>query len=329
MTRLVHLLAPLLVVAPIFAQSSQTPPQPPVFRSGASLVALNVAVVDRGDQYISGLHPRDFAIYEDGVKQAVRFFESSDVPVDLIVLLDMSASMGDKMDIVHGAAIGFLRTLRRGDRGAIVAFNDRVNVLQPLTGDRASLERAVRGTTARGATALNNALYIALKQFGQRALKAGEVRRQAIAVLSDGEDTCSLVSFDDVLGVARQSGVGIYTIALQSKYEMARAKEEGARPYLSESDYAMNTLARETGALAFFPKEPDQLESVYGSIANELAHQYSIGYVPMNSRFDGRFRRIVVQVVSRQDLRARTRVGYTAAPGAAAAAAGNDGGVRH
>jgi Ca-activated chloride channel family protein len=287
-------------------------PQTPVFRSGASLVALNVTVIDITKKFVTGLRPGDFAVYEDGVQQQVQFFESNNVPVDLIIMLDTSASMSDKMDVVHEAAAGFLKTLRAGDRGAVVAFSDTVDVLQALTSDRAALEAAIDTTRAHGATALNNALYVAIKQFGRSAQESGEVRRQAIAVLSDGEDTSSLMSFDDVMALAKKSGVNIYTIGLQSKYAAARMAAGGTRRYFSESEYSMKTLAQETGAQAFFPLEIAELKGVYASIAQELASQYSIGYAPSNPRRDGRFRRIVVQIASRPELRPRARAGYTA-----------------
>ncbi len=304
-----------------FAQSVEPPrldsgqaaqaDQPAVFRSGSALVALNVTVQDPGAKFVAGLQPTDFAVYEDGVKQDVRFFESSTVPVDLIVLIDTSSSMSDKMDLVHDAATGFLKTLRAGDRGAVVSFADSVNILQPLTADHALLEKAVYGAVAHGSTALNNAVYISLKQFGQAARQDGDPRRQAIVLLSDGEDTSSLVSFDDVLALARRMGVNIYTVSLQSRYAAQQLSQQGGRRYFSEADYAMKSLARETGAQAFFPG-PTELKGVYGSIATELASQYSIGYVPANVRPDGRFRRVVVQVVTRPELRPRTRLGYTA-----------------
>jgi Ca-activated chloride channel family protein len=164
---------------------------------------------------------------------------------------------------------------------------------------------------ARGATSLHNALYISLKQFGRGAVQAGDVRRQAIAVLSDGEDTSSLVSFDDVLGIARKSGVSIYPIALQSKQASARQAASGQRRYFSESEYGMRKLAQETGAQAFFPMQVFELKNVYGSIAQELSNQYSLAYTPTNARADGRFRRIVVRSPTRPELKLRTRSGYT------------------
>jgi Ca-activated chloride channel family protein len=216
------------------------------------------------------------------------------------------------MASMHEAATGFLRTLREGDRGAVVAFSDSVKILQSLTDNRALLDDAVKSTVAGGGTALNNALYISLREFGGAARQAGGVRRRAIAVLSDGEDTTSLVSFDDVLELARKSGVSIYTIGLHTK-EPAEASP--SRRFITQSQYSLKELAQETGAEAFFPLDILELQGVYGSIAQELSSQYSIGYSPSNSRADGRFRTIAVQIVSRPDLRPKTRRGYTAEGG--------------
>lgn len=289
--------------------SSHTrPAQAPVFRSSASLVALTVTVTD-GTAFVRGLQQADFSVFEDGVQQDVQFFESANVPLDLVLLIDTSASMRDKMGVVHDAALGFLRTLRPGDRAAVIEFNDNVNIVQPLTSGKAALEAAVRRTEARGGTALNNALYIAIKQFGHGAGSGGEVRRQSIAVLSDGNDTVSMLSFDDVLAQARRSGVSVYTIALKSHHEQ---EDLDGRRSFSESDYAMKTLAAETGALSFFPTRIAELEQIYASIARELSSQYSIGYTPANGQPDGRFRRVVVRVTSQPGLKLRARSGYLA-----------------
>ena len=314
---------PVLLVSLASAQqpaSSESSPQQPaatpegsVFRSAANLVPLNVTVTDSSKQFVKGLTKADFSVFEDGVEQSVQFFEASQTPLDLILLIDTSSSMSDKMDVVHEAAIGFLRTMKTGDRGAIVAFADGVDIIQGLTTDRVALEEGIQKTRARGATSLNNALYISLKQFGRGAQHEGDVRRQAIAVLSDGEDTSSLVSFDDVLELARKSGVSIYPIVLQSKYAANRIATQGQRRYYSESEYSMRTLAQETGAQAFFPMQIFELKGIYGSIGEELSSQYSLAYSPANGRTDGRFRRITVRVDKRPDLKLRTRTGYTAA----------------
>ena len=288
------------------AQSPQQSQQPSaIFRSGTSLVALNVIVTDLQQQYATGLRVDDFEVYEDGVRQKVEFFATAEVPLDLILLIDASSSMTDKVETVHKAAAGFVETLRDGDRAAVVSFADGVRVLQSLTEDRALVRQAIDQTGSKGSTALHNAIYVALKEFGRPASARGEIRRQAIAVLSDGEDTSSLLSFDDVLDMAKRSGVSIYTIGLKSQI-----KTQPQKLYFSQSDFAMKQLALETGAQPFFPKGVHELAGVYDAIATELASQYSIGYIPRNVREDGRYRRVVVRVADRPELRPRTRTGY-------------------
>ncbi len=284
--------------------------QLPVFKSHASLVALNVTVVDKDQRFVGGLSADDFAVFEDGVRQDVRFFETRETPIDLIVLIDSSSSMRPRMEMVHQAALGFVQTLRDGDRGAVITFDDSVNVVQPLTSDHGQLESAIRATRASGGTALHNALYIALKQFGRPARGSNDVRRQALAVLSDGNDTASLISFEDVQEIARRTGVSIYPISLAGSG--ADYDEQGRSEVFSKSQYAMRQLARDTGAQAFFPQSIHELDNIYSSIARELASQYSIGYSPSNGAADGRFRRIAVKVTSRPDCRLRARAGYIA-----------------
>jgi Ca-activated chloride channel family protein len=290
------------------ASAPTQPTQPQVFRSGASMVAVNVTVLD-GRKHVTGLTQKDFEVFEDGVPQQVQFFEARTVPLDVILLLDTSSSMADKMEVVHEAARSFMKGLRPGDRGAVVTFADSVSVAQELTSDMVAIEDAINATAASGSTCLRTAIYVALKTFGRAARGAGDVRRQAIAVLSDGEDTASAVSFDDVMELARTTGVNIYTIGLRSRY--ASRSTPNLRP-ISEADYGMKMLANETGGQAFFPETVHQLKDVYYLIAGELSAQYSIGYSPSNQRNDGRFRRILVRIISNPGLRLRARTGYTA-----------------
>ena len=310
----------LAAVAPVAAQSSAGQNPYPVFRSGVSLVAVNVTVTGPDRRFVTGLEVEDFAVYEDGIQQDLQFFESSAVPLDLIVLIDASSSMRHRLEMVHQAALGFINTHRPGDRGAVVAFNDNVSVVQGLTGDRALLESAIRGILANGGTALNNAVYVALRQFGRNARDTSQIRRQALAVLSDGNDTASLLSFDDVLEVAHKSGVSVYPISLASDFD---PQPSGAGRF-SQAHYSMRKLAQETGAQAFFPAKVQELPAIYAAIAQELSYQYSIGYAPRDARPDGRFRRISVRVTTRPELKPRARTGYIALSNAIATGQAGD-----
>ena len=287
-------------------------PSSPVFRAGVDVVALSVVVTDGRQQLVSGLTAGDFSVYEDGVQQDVSFFAAAMVPLDLALLLDTSASMRDKMETMQEAALGFLRTMRPGDRAAVVDIKDTVKMAYGLGEDLEAANQAVRSTIAHGGTALYNGLYLALKEMVKQRKDNVDVRRQAIAVLSDGEDTASLVGYDDVMAVAKQSGITIYTITLKSPVSLRQGNATGRR-YFSQSEYAMKALAQETGARSFFPTHINELSGVYASIAQELANQYAIGYSSKNPRRDGAFRRVIVRVAERPDARARTRSGYLAA----------------
>jgi Ca-activated chloride channel family protein len=282
----------------------------PIFRGGVDVVALNVTVTDGRQQPLAGLARQDFAIFEDGVRQEITYFETSTVPLDLAILLDTSVSMNSKLPFVQKAASGFAATLRPGDRAAVLAFNGHVHVLQPFSEDIAAAQRAIASTTASGATALHNAVYVALREF-QKSLTPGDaVRRRAIVVLTDGEDTASVFSFDELMTEARKAGVTIYTIGLRENTSADRATRA---KYFSQADHAMRALAQETGASAFFPACERDLAAAYDAIGRELANQYAIGYVSTNPMRNGAFRRVVVRVAERPDARPRTRNGYVAA----------------
>jgi Ca-activated chloride channel family protein len=282
------------------------------FKSGVDLVALNVVVTDAAEKFVGGLSTADFAVFEDGVQQDVSFFGAANVPLDLAILLDTSASMSDKIQTAQQAAIGFLSTLRSDDRVSIIDIKDATKVLFPMGNDISAARGAILATTARGGTALYNGTYLALKEMAKLRRGNGEVRRQAIVVLSDGNDTASLLSYDDVLDLAKESGIAIYTISLRSKSDLLRAGREGHH-YFSQSDFSMKALAQETGAKAYFPSDISELARVYSSIADELANQYALGYTPKNPKRDGAYRRVVVRVTAVPGVRTRTRNGYMSA----------------
>lgn len=276
-----------------------------IFRAGVDIVSLSVTVVDPQNRYITDLTADDFAVYEDGVLQELTFFSRINQPIALSLLIDSSASMEQRIALAQDAAIGFARRLRPQDLAQVVDFDSRVSILQDFTNDVAALERAIRSTTAGGSTSLFNALYISLKELAKiRAPSAEEVRRQAIILLSDGEDTSSLVGFDEVLDLAKRSEVAIYTIGLQPR-------DPAAARGFREAEYVLRQLAQETGGRAIFVQRAEDLAGVYGQIADELSSQYTLGYAPKNPRRDGSWRRIVVQV-SRPNVTARTKRGYYA-----------------
>ena len=157
--------------------------------------------------------------------------------------------MEDKLTTAQEAAIGFSRKLRASDLAQVVDFDSRVSIAQPFTSNVADLEGAIRRTSPGGSTSLHNAIYIALKELKKvQARSSEDIRRQAIIVLSDGEDTSSLVSFDEVLELAKRSETAIYSIGLRSR------GPERARGSFNESDFVLRQLAQETGGKAYFAR---------------------------------------------------------------------------
>lgn len=282
-----------------------------LFRSGVDLVALNVVVTDADGRFITGLTADEFLVLENGGQQEIAFFSDGPLPLDLAILLDTSASMTGKLDTVQEAAIGFASSLRPGDRLTVVDIKKGVKVLHALDEDLAGAVAAIRQTTPSGRTALYNGLYLSLREMIRLRRGTGELRRQAIAVLSDGNDTASLLTFDDVMDIARGAGIAMYTITPRSAFA-ARQAANARVPYSSPAEDAMTALARETGGRAFFPVDVSELAGIYSSIAEELSRQYALGYTSTNPSRDGAFRRISVRVRERPGVRVRTRSGYVA-----------------
>jgi Ca-activated chloride channel homolog len=278
----------------------------PSFRSAIDVVSMSVTVTDSSNRYVTDLTEKDFEVFEDGIKQDLTLFNRTNLPVALSLLIDTSSSMEDRMTAAQEAAIGFVRKLRPTDLGEVIGFDSRAEVLQKFTNNTAALEHAIRKTVAGGSTSMNNALYISLKGLKKVPTRTEEeIRRQAIVLLSDGEDTSSLVTFEDVLDLARRSETAIYAIGLMQDGPGGQSK--GFR----EATYALRQLATDTGGRVFFPADIKSLASVYGQIYDELSSQYTIGYTSKNPRRDGAWRRLVVRV-NRPNVSARTKQGYFA-----------------
>ena len=291
------------------AQQGAQPPTPtpgqapPSFRVGIDIVSLNVTVTDGTLRYLTDLQPEDFSVFEDGIKQDVMLFSHTNLPVALALLLDTSASMETRLPVAQEAAVGFAKRLRPQDLAEIVNFDSRVIVLQTFTNSAGELEQAIRKTSAGGSTSLFNAIYIALKDLKKVVAKsADEVRRQAIVVLSDGEDTSSLLPFEEVLDLAKRSETAIYAIGLKTD-------EASSGKGFKEAEFVLRQFAQETGGRAFFLTQVSELSNIYGQISDELSSQYIVGYTSKNPRRDGAWRRIVVQT-TRQGTATRTKQGY-------------------
>jgi Ca-activated chloride channel homolog len=271
-------------------------------RSGVELVSLNVTATDGQGKFVTDLTEEEFEVYEDGAKQKLTFFSKTQQPISLALLLDTSASMEERMFIAQEAAIGFAKQLHKEDQAEVIDFDSQVRVLAPFTNDAAALEKAIRTTTPNGSTSLYNALYIALKELKKvKASSASDIRRQAIVLLSDGDDTSSLIEFDQVLDLAKRSEVVIYAIGLR--------QGEIARREFKEAEFVLKQLATETGGRAYFPTDARELAKIYQGIWDELSSQYALAYSSANPKRDGAWRRIQVRLL-RPSITGRTKQGY-------------------
>ncbi len=294
--------APIAVVTALGAVEGQQAPLQPSFRTGVELVSLNVTVSE-AQHYVTDLEQADFNVYEDGVQQNVTFFNKTNLPIALALLIDTSASMDTKLPTAQEAAIGFARRLRPQDLAEVVDFDNRITLLQQFTNSGQDIEQAIRKTSAGGSTSLYNAIYFALKELKKAVAKnVEEIRRQAIVVLSDGEDTSSLLPFEEVLDLAKRSETAVYSIGL-------RDNDSGGTKLFKEAEFVLKQFSQETGGRAFFPNQVSDLAGVYGQIADELSSQYTVGYTSKNPKRDGAWRRIVVRV-NRPNTTTRTKTGY-------------------
>lgn len=276
----------------------------PRFRSDVDLVTLDVCVKDADGRFISGLSPDDFVVLEEGTRQRIALFEASDpLPMNVVLLIDRSASMrGEKLGRARAAAAAFVRLLGPRDRMKVIAFNERATIISSPAADAWS--DALAPLTPTGATALYDAMVLAAHELG-RIRRASDhlTARDVIIVLSDGEDTASLVGFEEMLPRLRRSGALVYGLSLRA----------GRNGQPTGAPWPLLRLAHETGATAMSVAELAQLDRLYEQIAVEVRHMYRIGYVSSDPRADGEWRTLSVRVADPR-ARIRTRAGYYARP---------------
>lgn len=279
-----------------------------VFRGGTDLVLLSVTVTDSAGRHVANLARDDFRVYEDSVPQEIAHFATEPTPISLSLLIDTSTSMDQdsKLTLAQQAASGFINKLGPNDVAQILDFDSTTKILAEFTNDRPVLEAALKQMRAGGSTSLYNAIYTALSELQRvRGQFGATPRRHAIVLLSDGEDTSSVLPADDVIDKARRSEVIIYAIAIK-----------GTTPSRAwtEAETVLRSLTRDTGGRLFIATEPQQLAAIYGQVAEELANQYTVAYMSTNTKKDGTWRKISMQVL-KGDATPRTRAGYYAATG--------------
>jgi len=266
----------------------------------ANLVLLPVRVTDARGAFVPGLNPQDFGVYEDGQLQKLTVFEEGDTPVTVGLVVDHSRSMGPKLLDVVIAVSSFAHSSNPQDEMFVVDFNDDVSVElmrgKAFSNDPKELEEALKAVSARGRTALYDAV-----SEGLQHLQYGHLEKKALVIISDGGDNASHLKYSEVLAQARQSQSLIYSIAL-----VGSNLEE-------ENPGLLRRLCKDTGGIAYFPREGESVTNLWTEIARDLREQYTLGFVPQNIKRADVFRKIEVKVTApgHGRLRVRTRPGYS------------------
>jgi len=269
-----------------------------VIRTNTDLVVLNVTVTDKTGQYVKALKASDFKIFEDGVEvkpDLIANFSLQESPYAAVVLLDSSGSMEERFSLARSAAIRFLDGLRPEDVAAVYRFDSKVERVQEFSGGR-DLAPIAYAIKAKGMTTLNDAIIEAAKTLAERP-----EARKAIIVLSDGMDTHSKASSDKAVEAALAVGASIFAVDMAS----LEIGGSGARP----SSGSLKGFAEKTGGRFVATPGGPALRDAFSGIADELGHQYTISYHPLNKTRDGKWRKLEVKVI-REDVEVRTRKGY-------------------
>lgn len=274
-----------------------------VIRTNTELVVLNVTVTDKGGQYVPGLHLSDFTILEDGKQipiEVISSFSVHESPFASVVLLDTSGSMESRLSLARSAAIRFLDRLRDEDVAAVYKFDSKVEQVQEFSGGR-DLAPMAYGVKATGMTTLNDAIVDAAKALASRPEK-----RKAIVVLSDGLDTFSKASADKAIESALAIGASIYAVDMSATDGNASRNQQSAA--------VLRSFAEKSGGRFVATPGGPALRDAFASIADELGHQYTIAFRPLNEKRDGKWHKLDVKT-SRSDLVVRSRKAYHAPKG--------------
>jgi Ca-activated chloride channel family protein len=270
-----------------------------------NLVLVPVTVTDENGMVVVGLDRSKFTVLEDGVPQQIAAFSSEDLPVSIGLVLDISGSMKQKLDVARP----FIRALLAGtdadDETMLLTFADRPDLRVELTRNPGSLENTLQSIRPGGWTALIDSAYLMIER-----IRAAANPRKVIVIVSDGQDNHSRHSRRELMSRAIESEAQIYTVATREPPGTRKAIQ------LVEENQGialLDDLARSTGGLPFQIGSSDRLAEVAEKISHTLHHQYVIGYYPATRRRDG-VRRIQVKLaLPRMRLYARNR--YYAGPG--------------
>lgn len=259
-------------------------------------------VSDKKGRFVINLNKDDFEVLEEKKTQNIlEFVAESNLPLRLGILIDSSNSIRDRFKFQQEAAVEFINSVIRPkeDRAIIVSFDNQVELRADLTGDTEKLSNTIRDLRPGGGTALFDAIYYSCKDKLMQDQPLFKFRR-AMVILSDGDDTQSIMTREQAIEMALKADVVIYTISTN----ITRIESEG--------DRVLKHMSERTGGMTFFPFKASDLTQSFENIANELRSQYNILYRPEPIKTDGMWHPVTIRVKGRKDLIVRARPGYFA-----------------
>jgi VWFA-related protein len=278
----------LVLAASVLVAGAAPNAQDPVFSSKVEAVRVDVLVTDRDKGgAVPGLKPADFEVLDNGVTQQVDLVSFEQIPLNVVLALDMSESVsGNRLDQLRQASSGLLAALTTDDQAGLVTFTQRVILGSRLTKDVEAVRRAMEPVADTGDTSIIDATYTAMM------LGESDVGRGLVIVFSDGVDTASWLTSDMVLNAGRRSDVVVYAVSVQS-----RLKPE----FLRE-------LTAATGGRLYEIEKTANLSSVFLSVLEEFRHRYLISYTPTGVEHGG-WHKLDVAVKGRK-VTVKARPGY-------------------
>ena len=273
------------------------------YHANVDEVLLSCSVIDDKGRSVEDLKQSDFRVWEDGVPQVINSVQHQDIPISLGILVDNSGSIRDKRSAVNTAAYHLLKASNPRDEAFVVNFSDRAYLDQGFTTDLIALNRSLSRSDSGGTTAMYDAVAAAASELAKHA----KLRKQAILIITDGEDNASHLTLNQTIRrVQNLGGPVVYSIGLL--FDTRPEESERTRT-------ALEALSRETGGIAYFPRSLEEVDGIAAELARDIRDQYTVDYHASKPASLGGYR--VVHVEARApnhvQLSVRTRRGYYAA----------------
>ena len=274
------------------------------FRADTTLVLVPVAVTDKSNRYVLGLEKENFQVMEDGAPQAITHFSSEDAPLSVGLIVDVSGSIGMKLNTSRLAVSEFLKNLNPADEVFLVECSDQAQIAVRFTHTSAEIENKLKGATSGGLTALLDAVRLGLDE-----MKHAKNPRKALLVISDGGDNNSQYTSREVEDLVREADVQIYAMGVFEPLTFGLTASELSGPRV------LSEISEQTGGRALAANGSQDLPGIAARIGLELRNQYVLAYSPSNKERDGKYRKVQVKLSAPEalpNLKARWRLGYYA-----------------